>query len=215
MLNIKIFQFNPFQVNTYVLYDETGECAIIDPACYEPHEEKLLDEFIKSNKLKPVLQLYTHCHIDHVLGTNYVSKKFGLKPLTHKDSAVFIDSAKVYGESFGFKIEDLEKPERWIEDKEILKFGNQYLEAIYTPGHAAGSICFYNENEKFLISGDVLFHGSIGRTDLPTGDYDTLIKSIIHRLLVLPDETIVYPGHGDKSSIKFERANNPFLNGIY
>ena len=211
MLNIKILSFNAFQVNTYLLYDETGECAIIDPACYEPHEEKQLEEFIDSNKLKPVLQLYTHCHIDHVLGTNFVSEKYGLKPMTHKDSEFFFKTAKMHGASFGFEIEELVMPEKWIEDKEIITFGNQKLEAILAPGHAAGSLCYYNEDNKFLISGDVLFHGSIGRTDLPTGDFNTLISSIKNRLMVLPENTVVYPGHGDKSTIGFEKNNNPFL----
>ncbi|MBS4012322.1 MAG: MBL fold metallo-hydrolase [Bacteroidetes bacterium] len=215
MTYIKTFHFNPFQVNTYVIYDETGECAIIDPACYTESEEKIFKDFILQNNLKPVLQLYTHCHIDHVLGTNFISKTFGLKPITHQDSAIFIDNAKSYGASFGFEINDLVKPEKWILDNEELKFGNQSFKAIHTPGHAAGSICFYNEAEKTLFSGDVLFQGSIGRTDLPTGDYDTLIKSIINKLLILPDDVTVYPGHGDKTSIKYERVNNPFLNGIY
>ncbi|MFO8067531.1 MAG: MBL fold metallo-hydrolase [Bacteroidales bacterium] len=212
MCKIEIFSFNPFQVNTYVLYDETGECAIIDPACYEPHEEKELADFISSKGLKPVLQLYTHCHIDHVLGTNFVSKKYGLKPLTHKESAVFIDNAKVYGESFGFELDELVKPEKWLEENEIISFGNQKLKTLHTPGHAAGSLCFYNEDNKFVICGDVLFQGSIGRTDLPTGDYDLLIKSIKEKLLSLPEDVVVYSGHGPQSTIGFEKANNPFLN---
>ncbi|MFW5793631.1 MAG: MBL fold metallo-hydrolase [Bacteroidota bacterium] len=212
MIKLKIFSFNPFQVNTYILYDETGECAIIDPACYEPYEEKQLADFIEDNNLKPVLQLYTHCHIDHVLGTNFVSNKYNLKPLTHKDSAVFLESAKVYGQSFGFEIEDLVKPDKWLDDNETITFGNQQLKTIHTPGHAAGSLCFYNEENKFVICGDVLFRESIGRTDLPTGDFDLLIRSIKEKLMVLPDDVIVYSGHGPESTIGYEKANNPFLN---
>lgn len=215
MHKIKTFSFNPFQVNTYILYDETGECAIIDPACYEPFEEDMLLKFIEENNLKPVLQLYTHCHIDHVLGTNFVSKNYGLKPLTHKDSEFFINNAKQFAGSFGFEINDLVKPEKWLQDEEIITFGKQKLQAILTPGHAAGSICYYNEAAGFVVTGDVLFCGGIGRTDLPTGDYETLIRSIKERLLILPDKTSVFPGHGDSSTIEFEKTNNPFLNGGY
>ncbi len=214
MIQIKVLVFNPFQVNTYILYDETGECAIIDPACYETFEEEMLHEFISSNKLKPVLHLYTHCHIDHVLGTNFIYEKYGIKPMTHIDSKVFIQNAKAHGTGFGFNIQELVMPEKWIEDEEVLSFGKQKLKAILTPGHANGSLCYYDEKNEFVVCGDVLFHGGIGRTDLPTGDYETLINSINTKLLTLPDNVVVFPGHGDKSTIGFEKSNNPFLTGM-
>ncbi len=215
MTNIHSIVFNPFQVNTFLLYDETGECVIIDPACYEPHEEAQLAGFIEQKQLKPVAILYTHAHIDHILGNNFAIRQFGLKPLTHKDSLPFMTSAHQYGKTFGFEVDELIVPERFIEDGQEIRFGNQKLIALHTPGHAAGSICYYHEKEGFVIAGDVLFSGSIGRTDLPTGDFDLLIRSIEEKLMSLPDEVKVYPGHGPATTIGQERNTNPFLNGRY
>jgi hydroxyacylglutathione hydrolase len=215
MLHIEVMPFNPFQTNTYILYDETGKCAIIDPSCYERHEEKQLASFIEQKKLKPELLLFTHCHIDHMLGNNFVAKKYRIKPLTHKDSMIFLENSRNYAKSFGFDISRPVMPEKFIEDGDQIKFGNQTLGAIYTPGHAAGSICYYHEASGSIIVGDVLFQNSIGRTDLPTGDHDTLIKSILKNLLTLPEEVKVYPGHGPSTSIGYEKRTNPFLTGVY
>ncbi|MFP4064730.1 MAG: MBL fold metallo-hydrolase [Bacteroidales bacterium] len=215
MIHLKKFAFNPFQVNTYVLYDETGECAIIDPACYEKQEKKELENFIRDNKLKPVAQLFTHCHIDHMLGSRFVSKTFQTKPLTHKDSLTFLENAKEYGKVFGFDVDKPVMPDQYIGDGDTVQFGKQKLQVIHAPGHAAGSLCYYHPDEGFVIVGDVLFQGGIGRTDLPTGDHDLLIKSILEKLMKLPDETTVYPGHGPETDIKTERTGNPFLTGVY
>lgn len=211
MLKIKIFPFNPFQVNTYVLYDETGECAIIDASCYEGSEENQLKAFIDENELKPVLLLNTHCHIDHILGNNFVYRTWGLKPMMHKDSIPFLDNAVEYGQTFGFEVEKPVMPEDFISEDQIIRFGDQQLKVLETPGHAAGSVCFLHEKENFVIAGDVLFHNSIGRTDLPTGDFDMLINSIKSKLMVLPDDTRVYCGHGPATTIGNERKENPFL----
>ena len=214
MIHIKKFTFNPFQVNTFVLYDDTGECAIIDASCYEKSEKKELAAFIKENNLTPVLQLLTHCHIDHMLGSRFVSKTYKLKPLTHKDSLPFLENSKEYGKVFGFDVDKPVMPSEFLEEGDMIEFGNQELKVIHTPGHAAGSLCFYHEPEKFVIVGDVLFQNSVGRTDLPTGDHDLLIKSILQKLLVLPDDTTVYPGHGPATSIQEEKTGNPFLTGV-
>ncbi len=214
-MHIRQFTFNPFQVNTYILYDDSGECAIIDASCYEKHEKKQLADFIEENKLKPVLQLFTHCHIDHMLGSRFISKTYKLKPITHKDSLPFLENSKEYGKAFGFNMDKPVLPEVFIDDGDILMFGNQELKVLHTPGHAAGSLCYYNEPGNFVVVGDVLFQGSIGRTDLPTGNHDLLIKSILQKLMVLPGKTTVYPGHGQSTTIAEERTANPYLTGIY
>ncbi len=211
MLKIKIFPFNPFQVNTYVLYDETRECAIIDASCYENHEKTQLKAFIDEKGLKPVLLLNTHCHIDHILGNNFVADTWNIKPVMHKDSIPFLENAVEYGLTFGFNVQKPVMPNEFITDGQIVRFGGQQLKVLETPGHAAGSVCFHHKEENFVIAGDVLFHNSIGRTDLPTGDFDTLIQSIQSRLMVLPDETRVYCGHGPATAIGKERKDNPFL----
>ncbi|MFO7998833.1 MAG: MBL fold metallo-hydrolase [Bacteroidales bacterium] len=215
MSQIKIMTFNPFQVNTHIIYDESRECVIVDPACYEKEEEKQLAGFIQAEKLKVSAILFTHCHIDHMLGSRFASRTFRLKPLTHKDSMTFLENSKEYGKVFGFDVKKPIMPDSFLDDGDLVQFGNQELKVIHAPGHAAGSLCYYNEKEKYVIVGDILFNGGIGRTDLPTGDHDTLIKSILDQLLVLPDEVIVYPGHGPATSIGEERKSNPFLTGIY
>ncbi len=212
MIQIKTFPFNPFQVNTYVLYDETGECVIIDASCYESFEENLLKNFISDNKLTPVALLNTHCHIDHILGNNFIHEHFNLKPRTHKDGIAFLDNAREYGEAFGFKIKEPVRPELFLEEGLLVTFGNQQLKVLETPGHAAGSVCLYHVEENFVVAGDVLFQHSIGRTDLPTGDFQLLIKSIQEKLMILPGDTKVYCGHGPATTIDEEKNNNPFLN---
>ncbi len=212
MTTIKTLVFNAFQVNTYVLFDQTRECVIIDPACYEPDEERQLVAFIEKEQLKPVAVLYTHGHIDHILGNNFVVKHFGIPAITHRDSLPFISNSPAYGKTFGFDASDPILPEKFIEDGDVILFGNQQLTALHTPGHAAGSICYYHQAEGFVIAGDVLFSGSIGRTDLPTGDFDLLINSINEKLLTLPNQVKVFPGHGQATTIGQERHTNPFLN---
>lgn len=215
MIQIKQFVFNPFQVNTYILYDETGECAIMDASCYEKEEKKELSRFIEDNGLRPVLQLFTHCHIDHMLGSRFISKTYKLKPLTHKDSLTFLENSKDYGKAFGFDVDKPVMPDVYLDDGDILQFGNQEVKVLHTPGHAAGSLCYYSVEGNFVVVGDVLFRGSVGRTDLPTGDHDLLIKSILQKLMVLPSDTTVYPGHGPATSIGEERTANPYLTGVY
>lgn len=214
MVKIKTFVFNPFQVNTYLLYEDSGNCAIIDPACYTREEEMALEAFISENNLKPSFLLLTHGHIDHILGCQFIFSKYGLKPITHAGSLPFLENAVSYGSTFGFSVNQPPMPEKLLDHGEKLNLGGRAIEALHTPGHAEGSICFYLEEQKVLFAGDVLFRMGIGRTDLPTGDYDTLIEAIKTNLLSLPEDVIVYPGHGPSTTIKEEKDMNPFLNGF-
>lgn len=211
MIYLKSFVFNGFQVNTYVLYDDSKECIIIDPACYQDFEKKQFINFIQKQELIPVCMINTHCHIDHVLGNNFVFETYGIKPEIHKDGLPFINSSTEQAWSFGFEMDEIVKPEKFLKEDDIVKFGNSELEVIYTPGHADGSICLISSESKFVITGDVLFEGSIGRTDLPTGDFEVLTSNIREKLFILPDDYIVYPGHGLTTTIGFEKRNNPFV----
>ncbi|MGD0711443.1 MAG: MBL fold metallo-hydrolase [Bacteroidales bacterium] len=211
MTAIKKFVFNSIQVNTYLLYDESGECIIIDAGCMGRDEENELTGYIEKKNLKPVRLLNTHTHVDHIAGNKFVSEKYNIPLTIHKEGMQFIQSAKTYGASFNFDIGDTIDPSSYINDGDIIKFGQSELKVIYTPGHANGSVCFYCEKDKFVIVGDVLFYGSIGRTDLPTGNYDLLLSSIKNKLFTLPDDTIVFTGHGGRTTIGHEKTTNPFL----
>jgi glyoxylase-like metal-dependent hydrolase (beta-lactamase superfamily II) len=211
MIQIQKFSFNAFQVNTLVLFDETRECIIIDAACYEDGERKELVVFIKKNKLKPIKLINTHCHIDHILGCNFACNYFNIGLDIHKDGEPFLENAVEHGMSFGFSIEPLVKPSNYIVDGDSISFGKSNLKVLYTPGHADGSICLYNEDQKFIIVGDVLFQGSIGRTDLLTGNFEVLKTSIHDKLFTLEDDVQVISGHGPDTSIGFEKQNNPFV----
>lgn len=211
MIHIERFVFNTFQVNTYLLYDETNECIIIDAACFEEEETRELAAFIASKKLKLVRNINTHCHIDHVLGNDFISQTYNIRPEYHKNSVPFFHTVMEIGYSFGYKIDRIPEPLRFIEDGEAIAWGNSSLIALFTPGHAEGSICLYNQPQGFVITGDVIFKDTIGRTDLPSGDFDQLMKSIKTKLFTLPDETIVYPGHGPETSLGYEKVNNPFI----
>ncbi len=212
MVTIKSFPFNPFYENSYVLSDETGECVIIDPGCHNEEEEEELKSYIEKNKLKPVKLLNTHCHIDHVFGNPFVSETWNLQLEIHPLDLVVLESYPRVCEMYGIPMKKLQ-PEAVCSLKEgtPVTFGNTTLEVFLTPGHSPGSVCFYNAKEKFVIGGDVLFQGSIGRSDLPGGDYETLLKSIRQKLFVLPDDVTVYSGHGGATKIGVEKKSNPFV----
>jgi hydroxyacylglutathione hydrolase len=210
-MNIKEFVFNPFQENTYVLYDETLECVIVDPGCYDAEEEKQLEGFITKNNLKPVALLNTHCHIDHIFGNQFVASKYNLQPLIHEKEVAMLDAGTAVAEMYGLVYYPSPEGLVQLKDNGEINFGNTGLKMIFAPGHSPGSICFYNENEEKLIGGDVLFQLSIGRTDLPGGDSIQLLKSINERLFTLPDDVIVFPGHGPQTTIGYEKMCNPFL----
>ena len=211
MIKIKTFVFNPFQENTYLLYDETGDAVIIDPGCYTKQEEESLLLFISENNLKLKHLLNTHSHIDHILGNRFVAEQFSLKLQSHKEDEFLIERAKEQGLAFGIKIENPPLPGNYLNEGMKLKFGNSELEIIHAPGHSPGSLVFYNLNEKFMIVGDVLFNQSIGRTDLPGGSYEVLVHSIVKKLFPLGDDMEVFSGHGAPTTIGQERISNPFL----
>ena len=211
MVTIKTFTFNPFSENCYVLSDETRACVIIDPGCHILEEEQELKSYVEKNNLRPVRLLNTHCHIDHVFGNPFVSETWKLNLEIHllelKVLAFFPQVCEMYG--FNGKIQP--EPLTILEERDSVQFGNTSLEIIFTPGHSPGSVCFYNATEKFLIGGDVLFQGSIGRSDLPGGNLETLLKSIREKLFVLPDDTRVFSGHGGVTEIGIEKKTNPFV----
>ncbi|MCD0487134.1 MBL fold metallo-hydrolase [Pedobacter sp. MC2016-14] len=211
MINIKQFTFNPFQENTYVLYDESGECVIIDPGMYDGAEQNELVSFIKGNNLSPVLLLNTHCHIDHVFGNKFVFDQWALKPQFNKGELLVLQAIPGYAPQRGLKYELSPEPEVFLGETGSVTFGNSTLELIFAPGHSPAHLCFYAREQNFLIGGDVLFYNSIGRTDLPGGNHEQLINSIKQNLFVLPDDCKVYPGHGPATSIGFEKLSNPYL----
>lgn len=210
MLQIESFVFNPFQENTYVLYDDSGECVIIDPGCYEPFERQELADFISAEGLTVKMLLNTHCHIDHVLGNAFVKEKYGVRLYIHAKDEPVLRAVKAYAPNYGFAQYHEATPDAFLEEGQDIAFGQQSFKVLFVPGHAPGHVAFYNEKEKIVMSGDVLFQNSIGRTDLPGGDFDTLIRSIHQKLFTLPDDVIVFPGHGPETNIGFEKKTNPF-----
>lgn len=211
MIHVASFAFNPFQENTYILYDETKECIIIDPGCYTSNEQKRLEAFIAKEELKPVRLINTHCHLDHICGNAFVSQKYGLDLEAHEGEQVVLDASLDHGKMYGFVFEPSPNIMHTIQEGDEIKFGHSTLKTLFTPGHSPASISLYCEQDKFVIAGDVLFFMSIGRTDLPGGNHDLLLQSIREKLFTLPDETIVYNGHGQKTQIAFEKLNNPFF----
>ncbi len=211
MLSVKEFTFNPVQENTYVLYNAEGLCCIIDPGCYFQEEKDELKTFIEKAGLLPVLLLNTHCHLDHVFGNKWVAETWGLLLHIHLKEKPVLDFAPQAGLMWQMPFEKYDGELVYIKEGTTISIGQDKLEIRFTPGHSPGSVCFYHEPGGFVISGDVLFNMSIGRTDLPGGDYATLINSIQTQLFTLPDETKVYSGHGPMTTVGFEKMNNPFV----
>lgn len=203
--------FSPIEVNTYILADQSNDCAIIDCGCYDSSEFEELVRFIEGKKLNPVLLLNTHCHLDHIFGNRYMLEKYSLKALSGKEDEINRKKAVQHAALFGLSISEPPEPGGFIDDGQQIKFGSIELTALYVPGHSPGSIAFYSEKNGCVFTGDALFAGSIGRTDLEGGNYDTLINSIKSRLFVLPPSTVVYPGHGNQTSIEKESMTNPFF----
>lgn len=210
MITVKSFVFNPFSENTYVVSDETRKALVIDPGCYESHEKKELDTYIAKEQLEIAYLLNTHCHIDHVLGNDHVKSKYDPPFLIHKNEVPVLKAVGSYASNYGFAKYQEVLPDGFLSEKDKLEWGKSKFEILFLPGHAPGHVGFYNAEEKILISGDVLFERSIGRTDLPGGDMDTLIESIQKKLFKLPDDTVVYTGHGNETTIGVEKISNPF-----
>ena len=212
VIQIQSLTFNPFAENTFILFDDTKECVIIDPGCTESHEEETLSAFISNNDLKPTRLINTHCHIDHVLGVKYVAEKYGLGFEFHELDMPVFESTEMVANMYGMANVKLPvQPTGFLSENDTVKFGDSSLEILFVPGHAPGHIAFFNREQKFVIGGDVLFNGSIGRTDLPGGDHDTLISNIKSKFLPLGDDFTVYSGHGPETNMGFEREHNPFL----
>jgi glyoxylase-like metal-dependent hydrolase (beta-lactamase superfamily II) len=212
MITIKIFVFNPFQENTFVLFDETKEAIIIDAGCYSLQEEEKLSSFIKENGLKPVHLLVTHCHIDHILGNKFVVENYQIQPQAHKADELLYQNVKAYGMNFGIETGPVPEIGNFLDEGMQVKFGNSILEIAHIPGHSPGGIVFINKTEGFVIVGDVLFQSSIGRTDLPGGDFNQLTSGIKSKLFTQDDKMVVYPGHGPSTTIGEEKRTNPFFN---
>ena len=209
-MKIKKFTFNTFQENTYVI-ESMNKCIIVDPGCSNKEEEEALSNYIKGENLEPIELINTHCHIDHIFGNNFVSKKYNLKPKIHELDLPLLENAGLIAKSYGINLEQPDTDVTFIKEGEIIKLGNTTWEIIFTPGHAPGHICLLDKNNKKIISGDVLFNMSIGRTDLPLCNHDDLINSIKNKLLVLDNDTEVFCGHGQNTTIGFEKKHNPFL----
>ena len=212
MIKVHKLTFNPFSENTYILSDETNECAIIDPGCYAAEEREYLKAYIEENGLNPVALWNTHCHLDHVFGNFFVANEWGLELGMHELDLPTLNNmpiaANMYGIG-GYQISP--EPSYFIKEGENIKFGNSELEVLFTPGHAPGHVVFYSAEDKFVINGDVLFQGSYGRYDLPGGDFNTLKKSITEVMFSLPEDTVVYTGHGPETTIGAEKNTNPIL----
>jgi len=211
MFSVKVFIFSPIQENTYVLYNEGRDFLIIDPGTYFPEEKKELADFISTNGLRPKGLLNTHCHLDHVFGNKWIASDYGLVPQIHPKEKQVLEYAPVSGLMWGLPFDNYDGPLEFIQEGGTIRLGDDLLKILFVPGHSPGHVCFYCEAQSFVIAGDTLFMGSIGRTDLPGGDYDTLIGNIKSQLLTLPDSVIVYSGHGERTTIGTEKKTNPFL----
>jgi glyoxylase-like metal-dependent hydrolase (beta-lactamase superfamily II) len=211
MLYVQSFTFSPVQENTYILYNDEKQCCIIDPGCYFASEEEELKSFITDHGLTPVLLLNTHCHLDHIFGNRFVHKTYGLKLHMHKLEKQVFDYGPISGQMWQLPFDNYDGEIIYIDEKDVIKLGSEELHILFTPGHSPGHVCFYSRDHKLLIGGDVLFDGSVGRTDLPGGDFATLEQSIKTKLYTLPEDVIVYPGHGGSTTIGDEMKTNPFV----
>jgi len=211
MFQIQSFTFSPIQENTYLLFNESKECIIIDPGCYFDEEKEALKTFIDQKGLTPVMLLNTHCHLDHVFGNKFVAETYKLTLQLHEKEKAVLTFAPTSGLMYNMPFDNYAGDFIILKEGDKIKLGDDELVIIEAPGHSPGSICFYCAKQNFVIGGDVLFYRSIGRTDLPGGDHQTLLNSIRQKLFVLPSQTIVYNGHGDKTVIGEEKKHNPYL----
>lgn len=213
MSHVKVFIFNPVEENTYLLYNDQNECIIIDPGCYNENEQEKVAGFISDNGLKPLLLLNTHCHLDHVFGNKFMAEKYGLKLHIHPLEKKMLELAPASGLMWNLPFDNYQGDIEFLVPGENIQLGKTVLQVLFTPGHSPGSVSFYSPDDGFVISGDVLFRGSIGRTDLPGGDFKTLSESITSQLYTLPGQTVVYSGHGPSTTIDWERKNNAYVKG--
>lgn len=211
MLHIKTFTFNPYQENTYLIYNDAKECIIIDPGMHNYQEEQLFQSFIDSHELHPIALVNTHGHIDHVLGNRFIYETYGLMPQFHENELPLLVQVQNYAPQMGIRYEPSPIPETFLTTDDKIEIGDESLSLLFAPGHSPGHLCLYSAEHSFLIGGDVLFHRSVGRTDLPGGNHQQLMESIANTIYTLPEETTVYPGHGPTTTIKEEKELNPFI----
>ncbi|MDR1417461.1 MAG: MBL fold metallo-hydrolase [Prevotellaceae bacterium] len=207
-MRIKTFILNSFRVNMYVAWDESNECIFIDAACYTAKEQDRVERFVEAQNLKPVALINTHAHIDHIIGNAFLCRRYGIDSYLHGEDFGDLSSAAAYGAIFGFELQEPPMPKALGDS---VAFGDTRLRALHTPGHSKGSVSLYEEKGGVVFTGDTLFKGSIGRSDMPGGDLISLLNSLHLVLLSLPDATTVLPGHGFETSIGSERWQNPFL----
>lgn len=213
MINVKIFTLNPLQENTYILYNQNKQCIIVDPGCYSEDEQEKIKDFIAEKALKPLMLVNTHCHLDHVFGNKFIAETYKLELFIHPGEKVVLDHAPTSGLMWNLPFDNYFGNIRNLVPGEQVFLGDEQLEILFTPGHSPASVSFYSKSNGFLLAGDVLFRESIGRTDLPGGSPDVLIKSIKDEFYVLPDKTIVYSGHGMPTTIGHEKKHNPYVKG--
>lgn len=211
MLSVIQFTFNPFQENTYIIKNEQNECWIVDPGMYDATESDHFINYINTNELKPQAIINTHAHLDHIFGVDVLAERFNIPFFLHEQEIPVLNNAAASAQMFGFNFKGVKTAPKFINENEVLHLGQDQLAIRFVPGHSPGSIAFYNEAGNWVISGDALFCGSIGRTDLTGGNYDTLIDSIKIQLLSLPLNTVVHSGHGHTTTIGTEKNSNPFL----
>lgn len=210
MLTVKRFTCNPLEENTYIVYNEESHCFIIDPGCYFGNERRELHNFIAEYKLVPKYLLNTHCHVDHVFGNKFVYDTYKINLHIHPNEKQVLEYAPVIAKQWNLPFENYSNGLNFLKEEDYIHIGNDSMKILFTPGHSPGHVCFYCEEQRFVIGGDVLFRMSIGRTDLPGGDHATLLQSITNKLFVMPDDVVVHPGHGEATTVGFEKKNNPF-----
>lgn len=211
-MKVQIFPGNPIQQNGSIVYNKQGDAVIIDPSCYERYEQQQWIDFIQENNLKIHAVLNTHCHIDHITGNAFFAEKFGVPLFAHKEELFTLSFAERSAQMYGLEAYvPSPEPTDYLTDNQALKFGNLELKVIFGPGHSVGHVAFYSEADSLLIGGDILFKGSFGRVDLPGGSIDVLKKTIFERIFTLPDDTLVYPGHGPTTTIGEEKRTNYIL----
>lgn len=213
MAYVKIFQFNPLQENTYLLYNDDGECIIVDPGCYTDAERDRLANFIQTASLKPMMLVNTHCHLDHVFGNKFVHETYGLELYIHEGEKQVLEMAPTSGLMWNLPFDNYTGPLHFLDETSSLQLGKESIAILFTPGHSPASISLYAASSGFVVAGDVLFRESVGRTDLPGGNPDVLVNSILTKLYPLPEETIVYAGHGIPTTIGHEKRHNPYVSG--
>jgi glyoxylase-like metal-dependent hydrolase (beta-lactamase superfamily II) len=211
MIQVKTFYFNELRECTYVLWDDTNACVVVDPGAESDTERARLREFIDNNRLRPAAMLNTHGHFDHVLANAFLARTYGVKSYIHAGDRALIEKTSEYSGMFGYAVEQPPAAAGFLTEGEPFRVGCSQLQVLHTPGHSKGGVCFYAPADRFVLTGDTLFRGNIGRVDLPGGDFDEIMASLTRKLMALPDDTVVYPGHGLPSTIGEERHSNPYI----